>query len=579
MIESSIPAVLRERASLQPNDTAFTFIDYEQDWAGVAESLTWSRVYRRALNVAQELRLCGSTGDRAVILAPQGLDYIAAFLGALQAGLIAVPLSVPQVGAHDERVNSVLRDTSPSVILTTSSVVGNVTEYAQPQCGESAPSVIEVDLLDLDARGASAAGGSNRSGSAYLQYTSGSTRQPTGVMVSYGNLAANFEQVMSAYFADYGKVAPPDTTIVSWLPFYHDMGLFMGMCAPILAGTHTVLLSPMSFLERPARWMQLAASNCRAFTSGPNFAFELAVRRTSDEDMAGLDLGDVFVIGNGSERIHAATMKRFTDRFARFNLRDTVIRPSYGLAEATVYVATRQPGDPPEIVHFKSEELSAGDVERCGSGAGTPLVSYGVPQSPTVRIVDPETRTECPAGKVGEIWVHGDNVAMGYWRKPEETERTFGARLVAPSAGTPEEPWLRTGDLGFISESELFIVGRIKDLLIVYGRNHYPDDIEATIQEITGGRVAAISVADDHTEKLVAIVELKKRDDSDEDAMDKLHIVKREVTSAISTSHGLSVADLVLVSPGSIPITTSGKVKRAACVEQYRHGEFTRVDI
>jgi fatty acid CoA ligase FadD28 len=579
MIESSIPAVLRERASLQPNDTAFTFIDYKQDWAGVAESLTWRRVYRRALNVAQELRLCGSTGDRAVILAPQGLDYIAAFLGALQAGLIAVPLSVPQVGAHDERVNSVLRDTSPSVILTTSSVVGNVTEYAQPQCGESAPSVIEVDLLDLDSRGASAAGGDNRSGSAYLQYTSGSTRQPTGVMVSYGNLAANFEQVMSVYFADYGKVAPPDTTIVSWLPFYHDMGLFMGMCAPILAGLHTVLMSPMSFLERPARWMQLAASNCRAFTSGPNFAFELAVRRTSDEDMAGLDLGDVFVIGNGSERIHAATMKRFTDRFARFNLRDTVIRPSYGLAEATVYVATRQPGDPPEIVHFKSEELSAGDAERCGSGAGTPLVSYGVPQSPTVRIVDPETRTERPAGKVGEIWVHGDNVAMGYWRKPEETERTFGARLVAPSAGTPDEPWLRTGDLGFISDGELFIVGRIKDLLIVYGRNHYPDDIEATIQEITGGRVAAISVADDHMEKLVAIVELKKRDDSDEDAMDKLHIVKREVTSAISTSHGLSVADLVLVSPGSIPITTSGKVKRAACVEQYGQGEFTRLDI
>jgi acyl-CoA synthetase (AMP-forming)/AMP-acid ligase II len=195
-----------------------------------------------------------------------------------------------------------------------------------------------------------------------------------------------------------------------------------------------------------------------------------------------------------------------------------------------------------------------------------------------VRIVDPETRAECPAGTAGEIWVHGDNVAMGYWQKPQETERTFRASLIAPSAGTPVGPWLRTGDLGFISDGELFIVGRIKDLLIVYGRNHSPDDIEATIQEITGGRVAAISVAAGHTEKLVTIIELKKRGDSPQDAMDRLAAVRDEVTAAISNSHGLSVADLVLVPPGSIPITTSGKVRRAACVEQYRQDQFTRLD-
>jgi long-chain fatty acid adenylyltransferase FadD28 len=578
MIESSVPTVLRERASLQPNDTAFTYIDYEQDSAGFAESLTWSQVYRRALNVAQELRLCGSTGDRAVILAPQGLDYIAAFLGALQAGLVAVPLSVPQVGAHDERVTSVLRDTSPSVILTTSAVVGNVIEYAQPPNGQSAPSVVEVDLLDLDTpKGFHTAGNSSPS-TAYLQYTSGSTRQPTGVVVSHRNLLANFEQAMSDYFADYGKVAPPETTVVSWLPFYHDMGLMLGIWGPILGGFRTVLTSPVSFLQKPARWMQLLASNRRAFSAAPNFAFELAVRRTSDDDMAGLDLGDVLAIVSGSERIHAATIRRFSERFARFNLSDAVNRPSYGLAEATVYVATRKPGDPPEIVHFESEKLSAGHAKRCAGGGGTPLVSYGVPRSPTVRIVDPETRTECPAGRIGEIWVHGDNVAKGYWRKPRETQRTFGARLVDPPDGTPEEPWLRTGDLGFISDGELFIMGRIKDLLIVYGRNHYPDDIEATIQEITGGRVAAISVPDDRTEKLVAIIELKKRGESNEDAKHKLGVIKREVTSAISKSHGLSVEDLVLVAPGSIPITTSGKIRRSACVDQYRDDEFTRLD-
>ena len=374
-------------------------------------------------------------------------------------------------------------------------------------------------------------------------------------------------------------MAPPDTTVVSWLPFYHDMGLVLGICAPVLGGLRTVLMSPASFLARPARWMQLLASNYHALTAAPNFAFELAVRRTHDEDMAGLDLGNVLGIISGSERIHAATLGRFTERFARFDLRDSVIRPSYGLAEATVYVATRRPGRPPEIVHFESDNLSAGHAQRCPSGGGTPLVSYGVPRSPLVRIVDPETRTESPSGTVGEIWLHGENVALGYWRKPEATGRTFGAGLVAPSAGTPEEPWLRTGDLGFISEGELFIMGRIKDLLIVYGRNHYPDDIEATIQEITGGRVAAIAVPGDRTEKLVAIIELKKRGGSPAAAMHNLRAVKREVTSAISTSHGLTVADLVLVPPGSIPITTSGKVRRAACVERYRHDEFTRLDV
>ena len=522
VVETSILDLMCERASLQPDDTAFTFIDYEQDWAGVAESLTSSQLYRRTLNVARELRHCGSTGDRAVILAPQGLDYIVAFFGALQAGQIAVPLSVPLGGVSDERVSSVLRDALPSVILTTSPVAGTVAEYLKSQSGASAPSVVEVDLLDLDAPTGSGASCETHPSTAYLQYTSGSTRQPAGVMMSHRNLLANFEQLTSDYFADYGKLPPPGTTIVSWLPFYHDMGLYLGMCGPILTGLPAVLTSPVAFLQRPARWMQLLASNGRAYSAAPNFAFELAVRKTSDEDMAGLDLSDVLVIVTGSERVHPATLRRFTQRFARFNLREAVIRPSYGLAEATVYVATRAAAQPPAIVRFDSEKLTAGKAERCESGSGTPLVSYGMPQSPMIRIVDPETGIECPARTVGEIWVHGENVATGYWRKPHETESTFGGRLVAPSAGTPEGPWLRTGDLGFVFDDELFIIGRIKDLLIVYGRNHSPDDIEATIQEITRGRCAAIAVPDAHTEQLVVIIEVKKRGDSDEEVMQQV---------------------------------------------------------
>jgi long-chain fatty acid adenylyltransferase FadD28 len=574
MVTRSIPDLLRERAGLQPNRTAFTLIDYEQDWAGVAESLTWSRLYRRALNLAQELRLHGSTGDRAVILAPQGVDYITAFHGALQAGFIAVPLG----GASDERVSSVMRDASPSVVLTTSSVAGNIAEYVESKSGQSAPSVINVDLLDLDSKKGPAAQVHSSTDTLYLQYTSGSTRTPAGVMVSHKNIMANFEQINADFFGDHGGVAPPDTTVVSWLPFYHDMGLHLGIIFPVLTGFRTVLTSPVAFLQRPARWMQLLARNSHALSAAPNFAFELAARKTSDEDMAGLDLGNVLSILNGSERVQPATLQRFTERFAHFNLQDRVLRPSYGMAEATLYVATREAGQPPRIVHFESEDLTAGHARRRASGDGTPLVSYGVPQSPMVRIVDPETSVECPAGATGEIWVHGGNVATGYWREPEKTEQTFGAMLAAPSAGTPERPWLRTGDLGFISDGELFIVGRIKDLLIVYGRNHSPDDLEATIQSIAPGRCAAISVPDTDTEKLVAIIELKSRADSNEEAIDRLDVVKRKVTSAISNVHGLSVADLVVVAPGSIPITTSGKVRRAACVERYRRNQFARLD-
>jgi fatty acid CoA ligase FadD28 len=575
--EPSIPSVLRERASLQSNEKAFTYIDYEQDWDGVSETVTYAQLYRRSLNVAQEVRFHGSTGDRAVILAPQGLNYIDAFFGALQAGLIPVPLSVPLGGAVDERVKSVLIDAAPSVVLTTSAVAGDVADYIKAQPNGPAPSLVEVDLVDLEARSGFRPGRDTRSDTAYLQYTSGSTRAPAGVEITYKNLLANFEQMFADYFADTGGVSPPDTTFVSWLPFYHDMGLLVGVCVPLLGGYHAVLTSPVSFLARPARWLHMLGNNPHTFSAGPNFAFEVAARKTSDEDLAGVDLSGVLGIINGSERVQPASLRRFTERFAPFNLPAKALRPSYGMAEATVYIVTREPGEP-RVVHFDSDSLSDGQAKRCESPDGTALVSYGVPRSPLLRVVDPDTHVECSADTVGEIWVHGDNVATGYWRKPQESEHTFGGKLSSPSSGTPEGPWLRTGDLGFFHEGELFIIGRIKDLLIVYGRNHSPDDIEATIQLITRGRCVAIAVPDDGMEKLVAIAELKDRGEAGEDVVQKFENVKNDVTSAISTSHGLSISDLVLVPQGSIPLTTSGKVRRRSCVELYQQDQFARLD-
>jgi long chain fatty acid CoA FadD26 len=580
-IQSSLPALLKERASRQPDATAYTFIDYEVDPAGVAESITWSEANRRALGVAEELSLCGSVGDRAAIMAPQGLDYIVAFLGALQAGFIAVPLPAPQFRVHDERVSSALRDCSPSVILTTSCVVEEVTKYLPDENGRPRTAVIEVDSLDRDCPRKLDTVCYSHPTRAYLQYTSGSTRQPAGVIVSHRNVIANLEQAAAVYFEEYGNVPPSGLRLVSWLPFHHDMGLFFMIFSPMFSGTPIVFMTPIAFLQRPARWIQLLAKSGLSFSCAPNFAFDLVARRTSDDDMAGLDLGDVLAISNGAERVWPATIKRFNQRFARFNLKDTAIRPSYGLAEATLWVATPRMGHRVKTVRFDLEHLSVGDATRRAKGdeGGTDLVSYGAPRMSTVRIVDPETKRENPPGTIGEIWVHGDNVARGYWQKPVETDGTFDARIVAPSAGTPATSWLRTGDLGVIFEGELFILGRLKDVLIVDGRNHYPDDIEATIHEITGGRVAAISVSGDSTERLVVIVELDERNRSDADYPLKLRAVKREIISAISTSHGLRLADLVLVAPGSIPLTTSGKVRRSTCAECYTNDAFKRLDV
>jgi long-chain fatty acid adenylase/transferase FadD26 len=576
-IESSIPAALREQVRQQPDAPAYTFIDYEVNPAGYSKSLTWSQVHQRAQVVAAELASYGSPGDRVAILAPQGLEYIVGLLGAMEAGFIAVPLSVPLFGAHDERASAAMQDSSPVAMLTTTAVVDDVVSCARALPG-SPPAVIEIDALDLDGPAILQPPNPARTKTALLQYTSGSTRSPAAVVVTHKNIFANMEQVVADYFEADGKVAPADLTLVSWLPIYHDMGLLTGATGAVTIGRHSVLMSPMAFLRKPARWMQLLASNTRPFTAVPNFAFELAARRTSDADMAGLDLGHVHTVLSGSERVHAATIRRFIDRFSAFNFPAAALKPSYGLAEAMVYVASSGPGRPPTTVNFDYEKLSAGHAESCGNEVGVELVSVGTPRASTVRIVDPDTRVENPAGMVGEIWLHGDNITGGYWRKPQQSQRTFGGQLVDPSAGTPRGPWLRTGDLGVIYDDELFIVGRIKDLLIVDGRNHYPDDIEATTQEISGGRVAAISVPDDRTERLVVIVEMKNRGSSDEEMQHRVRTMKQQVTSAISKSHGLRVADLVLVPPGSIPITTSGKIRRSSCIEVYRQDEFSRYD-
>ena len=337
---------------------AYTFIDYEAHPAGLAESLTWSQVHQRAQVVAEKLLMCGSPGDRAAILAPQSLEYVIAFLGAIQAGFIAVPLSVPQFGQHDERVSGALRDCAPVAVLTTSAVVDDVRNYAQAQPRQRAPRVIEIDALDFDSPRTPTANVGSVPKTAYLQYTSGSTRQPAGVVVTHKNVIANLEQLMSDYFEDYGNVPPPDTTVVSWLPFYHDMGLVLGVFLPMALGRPAVLMSPVSFMQKPARWMQLLAANASTFTAAPNFAFELAVRRTSDDDLAGLDLAVCVVMISGAERVHGATVRRFNERFSRSNLpRQRPCGRPTGWPRRRCTWPRRPAGRPPTAVRFDLREV------------------------------------------------------------------------------------------------------------------------------------------------------------------------------------------------------------------------------
>ncbi|CAJ1500357.1 AMP-binding protein [[Mycobacterium] kokjensenii] len=571
----SIPALLRERAQQWPDRPAFTYIDYDVDPDGYADTLTWSQILRRTEAVAAEVAAVAAPGDRVALLAPQGLEYIAGFFGAMEAGCIVVPLPVPAFGSRDERVGAALKDCAPAAVLTTSAVTADV-HPCLSGIGGNAPVIVEVDLLDLDSPVEWAGTGTTPTKTALLQYTSGSTGSPRGVVVTHRNVFANIEQVLADYFGDDGGAPPPEATLVSWLPFYHDMGLLLGVMGAVLLGRHSVVMSPMAFLQKPARWMQQLAVNSCAFTAGPNFAFELAARRTSDADMAGLDLGGVHTILSGSERIHAATIRRFGERFARFGLPPNAVAPSYGLAEAMVYVASAPRANRPVTVRLDYDDLVAGTA-RSGP-AGAELVSIGAPRACTVRIVDPESHTEKPDGRVGEIWVHGPNVAAGYWHNPEATERTFGGQLQSPTPETPNAPWLRTGDLGVVYRGELLVVGRIKDLLIVDGRNHYPDDIEATVQELTGGRVAAVPVRTEGAEKLVVIAEVKNRGTTVAEQLQRIASLKKDVAAAVSRSHGVRVADLVLVAPGSLPITTSGKIRRSTCADCYRTAQFRRLE-
>ena len=563
-------------AATTGDDPALTFLDYGVSPDGIARTLSWSQLDRRVTAVANRLGQKVGRGERVALLAPQGLDYVVGFLGALRAGVIAVPLFTPDLPGHGDRLAAVVADAEPACVATTRPATESVRAFLSTQ--GVGPSVVLLDeVTDDDADGFIPVD-VDLDEVAYLQYTSGSTRVPSGVMISHRNVVANSHQGGELYGAEHGR-----STIISWLPLFHDMGLVLTACGGVVHGIPAVFTDPVAFLMHPVRWLEMLSRYPGGITAAPNFAFDYCSKRIDPADRAGLRLENADLIINAAEPVLAETLNRFRDTFGPHGLRPEVLSAAYGLAEATVLVACWNFDEPHRERSFDFDALSRGvAVEATGdfdglsrgvakeaTGRTQRMVACGGadnPEGARLAIVDPGTRQRCPAGGIGEVWVTGPNVSAGYWKRPEDTAEAFGARLAGDSAS-----WLRTGDLGVLVSGELYITGRIKDLIILDGRNHYPHDVEAAVEEahpaVGRHRIAAFSVPIPGGEGMVIVAEVS-RHATDPDTAEVAGAIRR----AVSAQHGIAVHDVVLVVPDEVPRTSSGKIARSATRTKYLDG-------
>lgn len=556
--------LLCTRADTHGTRLAFTYL---KDGDEPDDAWTYQDLDRRARAIATVLQESGVDGDRVILLYAPGLPFIAAFFGCLYAKRIAVPMSPPnpsRLARELPRFRAILESADPRMLLTSSSIapLAEALRAADPTLANI--QILATDVLaanDHDWRDP----GFDPDTLAFLQYTSGSTALPKGVMVSHGNLLHN----MTAIADIFGSTE--ETPMVSWLPVFHDMGLIGCVLHPMLFGSSNILMAPAAFLQRPFRWLQ-AISRFRAYMSGaPNFAYDLCVRRITPEQRSTLDLRSWRVAFNGAEPVRARTLVEFTRAFEPCGFRPDAMLPVYGLAEATLLVTGNVAGTSPTIAPFHAGGLERGKASPASDTPESARALVGCGQVTTGQrlvIVDPERCVRLPDGDIGEIWVAGPSVAHGYWKLPSDTEATFGARL----ADSGEGPFLRTGDLGFLRNGQLFIAGRRKDLIIVDGRNHYPQDIELTVEQshaaFRPGCSAGFSIDVDGTERVVVVAEADPHwnvADSSPATVDPRTALLRAARRAVSLDHDVDLHHLCLVRPGSIPKTTSGKIRRQAC--------------
>jgi fatty acid CoA ligase FadD32 len=587
-------------AKVRGDRLAYRFLDFSTERDGVAKDISWAEFGNRNRAVGARLQQVTQPGDRVAILCPQNLDYLVSFFGTLYAGRIAVPLFDPAEPGHVGRLHAVLDDCEPSAILTTSDSAEGVRKFIRSRPAKERPRVIAVDAVPQEVSSTWELVPAGRDTVAYLQYTSGSTRIPTGVQITHLNLPTNVVQVINALEGQDGDRG------VSWLPFFHDMGLITALLSTVV-GYHFTFMTPAAFVRRPIRWMRELArkegDTGQTISAAPNFAFEhAALRGVPKEGEPPLDLSNVKAILNGSEPVSAASIRKFNEAFGPFGFRETAIKPSYGLAEATLFVSTTPMADKPKIVHVDREALNNKRFVEVAADApnGVAQASAGkIGVDQWTVIVDAETATELPDGQVGEVWLHGKNMGAGYWNREQESSEVFKNILksrTSPShaEGAPDDgTWVSTGDYGTYHEGDLYITGRVKDLVIIDGRNHYPQDLEYSAQEssraLRAGYVAAFSVPlnqlpaevfddphaglkydkDDTSEQLVIVSERA----TGTHKLDHQPIAD-DIRTAIAVRHGVTVRDVLLVQAGSIPRTSSGKIGRRACRTAYLDGSL-----
>ena len=565
---SSFIDILRYRARHEPQGCPFSFLGGSNQQQ---TTLTYAELDRGARAVAAWLQRAGLTGERVLLLYPPGFDFIVSLFGCLYAGAIAVPAYPPnpvQITRTVPRLLAIIDDAKPAIALcprefaetmgtlsATWKQIGEVRWLQLPDLAlEPAEDWKPAEMCPPDL--------------ALLQYTSGSTAAPKGVMITHSNLVHNCMEIQQRLNVSR------ETSAVLWLPPFHDMGLIGGLFQPVYTGATVHLMSPLAFLQRPIRWLQAISTLRAPISGGPNFGYELCVRRIGADEKKTLDLSCWKTAFSGAEPVQWRTLQRFADAFRDCGFRPEAFTACYGLAEATLMVSGGDQAGLPRVLSLNRTELEAHRVVQSDTGEAPDLstvVSCG-PVGENVVIVSPESSTGCHQNQVGEIWVSGASVAAGYWKRPGETQHTFNAFR----ADTGEGPFLRTGDLGFKEDGELFVTGRLKDLIIIAGRNHYPGDIEITVEQshssIRKGCSAAFTILVDEEERLVVTAELDRRSTAHAE-LDHSE-VKRAIRRAVAETHDLQVHVLAFVRSGGVPKTSSGKIQRRACREAFVRGEL-----
>jgi acyl-CoA synthetase (AMP-forming)/AMP-acid ligase II len=571
----SLTTRLQRHAQTTPHQVACTFVP---DGEGGETDWSFAALDRAACVAASHLLSVARPGDRVILLHSTGPEFFVAFFGCLYAQLIAVPAAVPRGNQTLDTLAALASDCGATVAVTTSDVYRRLVKKL-----DTAPALSKIHWIT---GWSSDVGGKQRSGDAieqtldnpppspdwpaYLQYTSGSTGVPAGVTVSHGNLTHNLRMIEAA------AVSPRAPSVfLNWLPLFHDLGLVTSL-APLYHGGRTVQLPPLHIIQKPWRWLSAIGRYRATVSGGPNFMYDLCVERIPTTERAALDLSSWAVAFVGAEPVRASTLERFADAFGPAGFRKDAFRPSYGLAEATLLVTMGEMMAPTLVRHFRRSDLEQGRVVPLPApdGDSRPLVGNG--QSwlgQDVVIADPASRERVAADRIGEIWVSGDGIARGYWNHAARSGGTFGARLAASDASASADTFLRTGDLGFVHEGQLFVTGRLKDLIIIRGNNYYPQDVEATVERAhsalarNGG--AAFPVDVDEEERLVVVHEIHRRTSLDEGPG-----IIAAVREAVARDYGFRPHAVVLVKPGVVPRTTSGKVRRKSCREQLINGSL-----